>query len=291
MAPVPAGDPRAKPEPGSVIQVELSESRKLSPEHRTQVRTGDVVIGDENFTVIAGPCAVESLDQAMTIARAVETAGAKVFRASLYKHRTSPRSFRGLREEGLDILDAIRAETGLLIDTEVLSSEQIELLSDRADFLRVGCRSMRNYELLSELGRTRKPVILKRSMSATLEELLLAAEYILAGGNERVVLCERGIRTFETYTRNTLDILAVPALKELSHLPVIVDPSHGTGIRDKVAPMARASIAAGADGLIVEVHHEPDRALSDGAQSLYPEQYAELVGQIRTIAEVIGRRV
>lgn len=249
------------------------------------------MIGGDNFTVIAGPCAVESLEQALTIARAVEAAGAKVFRASLFKHRTSPRSFRGLREAGLHILDAIREETNLLIDTEVLSNDHLEILIDRADFLRIGCRNMRNYELLADVGRTRKPIILKRGMAATLEELLLAAEYILAGGNEDVVLCERGIRTFETYTRNTLDILAVPALKELTHLPVIVDPSHSSGRSSLVTPASLAAVAAGADGLIVEVHNDPDASLSDGYQALNLAGFEMLMERLRKLAPAVGKTI
>jgi 3-deoxy-7-phosphoheptulonate synthase len=226
-----------------------------------------------------------------TIARAVAEAGATVLRGGAYKPRTSPYAFQGLGEEGLKLLRRAADANGLAVVSEVMEPQLVPLLARYADILQVGARNMQNYALLREVGHTDKPVLLKRGLASTIEEWLLSAEHIMAQGNAQVILCERGIRTFETYTRNTLDLNAVPVVKELSHLPVIVDPSHGTGIRDKVAPMARAAIAAGADGLIIEVHHDPDRALSDGAQSLRPEQFTELVRQIRTIAAVVGRRV
>jgi 3-deoxy-7-phosphoheptulonate synthase len=240
---------------------------------------------------MAGPCSVEGEAQVFTIARAVAEAGATVLRGGAYKPRTSPYAFQGLGEEGLKLLRRAADANGLAVVSEVMEPQLVPLLARYADILQVGARNMQNYALLREVGHTDKPVLLKRGLASTIEEWLLSAEHIMAQGNAQVILCERGIRTFETYTRNTLDLNAVPVVKELSHLPVIVDPSHGTGIRDKVAPMARAAIAAGADGLIIEVHHDPDRALSDGAQSLRPEQFTELVRQIRTIAAVVGRRV
>ncbi|MCK5652268.1 MAG: 3-deoxy-7-phosphoheptulonate synthase [Gemmatimonadetes bacterium] len=254
-----------------------SKVRKLDPDHITSVRCEGISIGEGGFTVVAGPCAVESEEQTLAVAKAVEKAGAKIFRASLFKPRTSPHSFQGVGAEGIPILAAIKRETSLMVETEVLSPIHLDLLIDHVDMLRIGSRSMRSYELLKEVGRTRKPVILKRGMSATLEELLLAAEYILTEGNEQVVLCERGIRTFETYTRNTLDILAVPALKELTHLPVIVDPSHAAGERSLVAPLAHAAAAVGAHGIMVEIHPDPDSALSDGPQSLELDQFGRLM--------------
>lgn len=269
--------------------IEYVRVRKESPDHRSAVRCGDVEIGEGHFTIIAGPCAIESLDQALAVARVVAESGARIFRASLFKPRTSPYSFQGLGVEGLSILEAVRQETKLLIETEVLSPHHLEILHDHADMLRLGTRSMRNYELLKEVGGTRKPVILKRAMSATLREFLLAAEYVLLRGNEKVVLCERGIRTFETYTRNTLDILAVPALKELTHLPVIIDPSHSAGRSSLVGPASKAGLAVGADGLLIEVHPAPPTAFSDGAQSLDPEAYLQLVGELKVLAGPVGK--
>jgi len=265
--------------------------RKQSADHRVAVRCGDVEIGEGHFTVMAGPCAVESMDQALRAARGVEAAGAKVFRASLFKPRTSPYSFQGIGGEGIPILQAIRAETNLLLETEVLSLAHLELLHDHVDMLRIGARCMRNYELLKEVGKTQKPLILKRAMSATLEEFLFAAEYVLVNGNKNVVLCERGIRTFETYTRNTLDILAVPALKELTHLPVIVDPSHSAGRRSLVGPASKAALAVGADGILIEVHPDPPAALSDGDQSLDPPAFLALMDELRSLAAVLGKEI
>jgi 3-deoxy-7-phosphoheptulonate synthase len=238
---------------------------------------------------MAGPCAIESADQALAAARVVEEAGAKIFRASLFKPRTSPYSFQGIGAEGIPILEAVREETGLLLETEVLSLAHLELLHDHVDMLRVGARGMRNYELLKEVGKTQKPLILKRGMSATLKDFLLAAEYVLVNGNRNVVLCERGIRTFETYTRNTLDILAVPALKELTYLPVIVDPSHSAGRRSLVGPAAKAALAAGADGILIEVHPDPTAALSDGDQSLDLSTFRTLMTDLKSLAEATGR--
>jgi 3-deoxy-7-phosphoheptulonate synthase len=257
----------------------------------TVVRIGDVEIGGNRIVVMAGPCSVETKDQIDRIAEIVAAAGAKVIRGGAFKPRSSPYSFQGLGEEGLELMREAADRHGLLVISEVMDQTQIPLLSSYADILQVGARNMQNYNLLRELGKQRKPVLLKRGIAATIEELLLSAEYILAGGNYDVILCERGIRTFETYTRNTMDISAIPVVKKLSHLPIVGDPSHGTGRRDKVIPMARAAVAAGADGLLIEVHHDPDQALSDGAQSLYPEQFTELMGQLRMIAGAVGRSI
>ena len=257
----------------------------------TVVRIGDIEIGGERVVVMAGPCSVETREQIDRIAGIVAEAGAKVIRGGAFKPRSSPYSFQGLGEEGLQMMREAADRNGLLVISEVMDQTQIELLAAYSDIFQVGARNMQNYNLLRELGKQRKPVLLKRGISATIEELLLSAEYIMAGGNYEVILCERGIRTFETYTRNTMDISAIPVVKKLSHLPMVGDPSHGTGRRDKVAPMARAAVAAGADGLLIEVHHDPDHALSDGAQSLFPEQFRELMAQLRLIAPVVGRSI
>ncbi len=255
------------------------------------ISVGRGAIGSPQLALMAGPCSVEGEEQVFTIAAAVARAGATIMRGGAYKPRTSPYSFQGLGEEGLKLLRRAADAHGLAVVSEVMDTQQVELVARYADILQVGARNMQNYALLREVGHSAKPVLLKRGLAATIEEWLMSAEHIVSHGNRQVILCERGIRTFETYTRNTLDLNAIPVVKELSHLPVIVDPSHGTGIRNKVGPMARAAIAAGADGLIIEVHHDPDHALSDGVQSLYPDQYQELVGQIRTIAAVLGRTV
>ena len=265
-------------------------SRAFHP-HDTVISVGRIAIGGPQIAVMAGPCSVEGEEQVFTIAKAVAEAGATVLRGGAFKPRTSPYAFQGLGEEGLKLLRRAADAHGLAVVSEVMEPQMVTLLARYADILQIGARNMQNYALLREVGHTEKPVLLKRGLSSTIEEWLLSAEHVMAQGNRQVILCERGIRTFETYTRNTLDLNAVPVVKELSHLPVIVDPSHGVGIRDKVAPMARAAIAAGADGVIVEVHNDPDKALSDGAQSLYPAEFAELVRQIRTIAEVLGRTV
>jgi len=257
----------------------------------TVVKTGGVEIGGERVVVMAGPCSVESREQIEQSAELVARAGARVIRGGAFKPRSSPYSFQGMGEEGLRLLRAAADRHGLLVVSEVMEIAQIPLVSAYSDILQVGARNMQNFNLLRELGNQRKPVLLKRGIAATIEELLLSAEYILSGGNYDVILCERGIRTFETYTRNTMDISAIPVVKKLSHLPMIADPSHGTGRRDKVAPMARAAVAAGADGLIIEVHPDPDRALSDGAQSLHPAQFEELMGQLKLIAAAVGRSV
>jgi 3-deoxy-7-phosphoheptulonate synthase len=257
----------------------------------TVIKIGDVEIGGSQVVVMAGPCSVENRDQIERAAEAVAGAGAKVIRGGAFKPRSSPYSFQGLGEEGLRMLREAADRHKLLVVSEVMEQAQISLLAEYADILQVGARNMQNYNLLRQLGEVRKPILLKRGISATIEELLLSAEYILSGGNYDVMLCERGIRTFETSTRNTMDISAIPVVKSLSHLPIIADPSHGTGRRDKVLPMARASVAAGADGLLIEVHHDPDHALSDGAQSLYPAQFTELMGQLRTIAKAVDRSI
>lgn len=262
--------------------------REFKPES-TVVRVNGVSVGGEEFVVMAGPCAVESPEQTLAAARAVRDAGARVLRGGAFKPRTSPYSFQGLGEEGLRILRDAKRETGLSIVTEIISPELVPLVCEYSDILQVGARNMQNYALLQAVGETRKPVLLKRGMMCTVEELLLAAEYILSHGNGQVMLCERGIRTFETATRNTLDISAVAVIKENSHLPVIVDPSHSTGHRPYVASASRAAVAAGADGIIVEVHPSPDDALADGAQSLTPEQFGELMDGLRPIVHAMGR--
>ena len=255
----------------------------------TVVKIGDVEVGGERVVVMAGPCSVESRDQIERSAEIVARLGAQVIRGGAFKPRSSPYAFQGLGEDGLHMLREAADRNGLLVVSEVMDLTQVPLVAQYADILQVGARNMQNFTLLRELGRLRKPVLLKRGISATIEELLLSAEYILAGGNYDVILCERGIRTFETYTRNTMDISAIPVVKKLSHLPIVADPSHGTGRRDMVAPMGRAAVAAGADGLLVEVHPDPDHALSDGAQSLRFEQFDELMSQLRIIAPAVGR--
>jgi len=265
-------------------------SRTFRPEGPV-VTIDDVRVGGDEVIVMAGPCSAESEEQVYTAAAAVKKAGAKIFRGGAFKPRSSPYSFQGLGEEGLRMLREAANKENLKLGSEVMDVSQIDLVGRYSDIYQVGARNMQNFTLLRELGRTRKPVLLKRGISATIEEWLLSAEYLLAGGNVDVILCERGIRTFESYTRNTLDISAIPVIKKLSHLPIIVDPSHGTGRRDKVAPMARASVAAGADGLIIEVHCNPDKALSDGAQSMYPAQFDRLMAELRIIAPAIGRSI
>jgi 3-deoxy-7-phosphoheptulonate synthase len=251
----------------------------------------DATIGGAEVAVMAGPCAIESRQQAFTTAGHVARAGARFFRGGAYKPRTSPYAFQGLAEDGLKILADIRDQFGLLIVTEAVDNESLDLVEKYADMIQIGARNMQNFSLLKRAGRAHKPVMLKRGMSATLEEFLMAAEYIMSEGNYNVVLCERGVRTFADHTRNTLDLSVVPAVQRLSHLPIIVDPSHGTGKRNKVTPLSRAAVAVGADGLIIEVHPDPDRALSDGKQSLYPDQFDQLMVEIRQIANVLGRSV
>ena len=273
----------------------ISEPYKLASrtfkQENTIVSIGDVRVGGEEVIVMAGPCSAESEAQVEATASAVKRAGAKILRGGAFKPRSSPYSFQGLGEEGLRMLRAASDRHDLKLITEVMEVSQIELIEKYADVLQVGARNMQNFSLLRELGRATKPVLLKRGISATIEEWLLSAEYVLAGGNRNVILCERGIRTFESYTRNTLDISAIPVVQQLSHLPIVVDPSHGTGRRDKVASMARAAVAAGCDGLIIEVHCDPDHALSDGAQSMFPAQFERLMAELRIIAPAIGRSV
>jgi 3-deoxy-7-phosphoheptulonate synthase len=266
-------------------------SRAFRPEGTIIELPRGVKIGGPEVVVAAGPCSVESREQIETIAGHVARCGAKILRGGAFKPRTSPYSFQGMGEKALELLRNAADRHHLLVVSEVMDPSQVQLMLPLVDILQVGARNMQNYHLLRALGEVNKPILLKRGMSATIEELLLSAEYIMAGGNYNVILCERGIRTFETYTRNTLDIAAIPVIKKLSHLPIITDPSHGTGLRDKVAPMARASVAAGADGLLIEVHHDPEHALSDGAQSLFVEQFAQLMGELRIIAPAVGRRI
>ncbi len=255
----------------------------------TVIQIGKVEIGGSKVISMAGPCSIEDEGQIEACAEIVSSAGGQVIRGGAFKPRSSPYSFQGLGEQGLRLLRSAADRYGLLVVSEVMDQVQIPLLVEYADILQVGARNMQNFNLLRELGHCRKPVLLKRGIAATIEELLLSAEYVMSGGNYEVILCERGIRTFETSTRNTMDISAIPVLKRLTHLPVVADPSHGTGKRDYVLPMARASVAAGADGLLVEVHPDPDRAVSDGAQTLRPDQFAEMMQQTRAIAEAIGR--
>jgi len=263
-------------------------SREFHPQD-TVVKVSGVSIGGRQVVVMAGPCAVESCEQLLETARVVQEAGGRVLRGGAFKPRTSPYSFQGLGEEGLRLLAQARDETGLPVVTEVIDPQMVPLVTTYADILQVGARNMHNYALLHAVGEAQRPVLLKRGMMSTIEELLMAAEYILSHGNERVILCERGIRTFEHYTRNTLDISAVPLLKQLCHLPVIVDPSHGTGKWELVEPVSRAAVAAGADGLIIEVHPHPEAALSDGVQSLKPARFAALMQSLRPVAEAVGR--
>jgi 3-deoxy-7-phosphoheptulonate synthase len=290
------GDPQLLEVQAGVQEVlRISEPYKLAsrtfrPEN-TVVVVGDVRIGGDEVIVMAGPCSAESEEQVEATAAAVKRAGAKILRGGAFKPRSSPYSFQGLGEAGLRMLRAACDRHDLKLVTEIMEVSQLEMIEKYADILQVGARNMQNYSLLRDLGQARKPVLLKRGISATIEEWLLSAEYVLAGGNMNVLLCERGIRTFESYTRNTLDISAIPVVQKLSHLPVIVDPSHGTGRRDKVAAMARAAVAAGADGLIIEVHCDPDHARSDGAQSMFPAQFERLMAELRIIAPAIGRSI
>jgi 3-deoxy-7-phosphoheptulonate synthase len=281
--------------PGVLEVIPVSAPYKLvsreAKRENSVVSVGGVPVGGEKIAVVAGPCAVESEGQAIEIGRLVARAGATLYRGGAFKPRTSPYSFQGLGEEGLRILSKVRSETGLPIVTEVLDTETVDLVAEHADCLQVGARNMQNFSLLKRLGRTRKPVLLKRGMSATIEELLLSAEYLLAEGNYDVMLCERGVRTFSDHTRNTLDLSAVPYVQRISHLPILVDPSHGTGKRAKVLPLSRAAVAVGADGLLIEVHNEPDRALSDGPQAILPEMFEELMREMRRLAPVVGRTV
>jgi 3-deoxy-7-phosphoheptulonate synthase len=281
--------------PGVLEVIPVSHGYKLvSREVKSEptvVEIGGVLVGGPELVVTAGPCAVESLEQTLIVARRVKAAGAHLLRGGAYKPRTSPYSFQGLGKEGLQILAAAREETGLPIVTEAVDLESLDLVEKYADAIQIGARNMQNFSLLRRAGQARKPVVLKRGMSATLEEFLMAAEYVLSEGNYAVVLCERGVRTFSDFSRNTLDLAVVPAVKGLSHLPILVDPSHGTGRRDKVSPLSRAAVAVGADGVMVEVHHDPNKALSDGPQSITPDMFEALMAELRQIAPVIGRRL
>ena len=265
--------------------------RSFRPQGTIVQFANGVQIGGDQVVVMAGPCSVESKEQLFTVAEQVAKAGARVLRGGAFKPRSSPYSFQGMGEEGLKLLRQAGDHFKMLVISEVMEISQIGLMLPYIDIFQVGARNMQNFNLLRELGKVRKPVLLKRGIAATFEELLCSAEYLLAGGNYEIILCERGIRTFETYTRNTMDISAIPIIHKLSHLPMTADPSHGTGRRDKVAPMARASVAAGADAMLIEVHHQPDKALSDGAQSLYPEQFAKLMDELRMIAPAVGREI
>src|ERR1051325_6017578 len=263
-------------------------SREARPDDSI-INIGGVDVGGNGVVVVGGPCAVESLEQTRTIADGIKRAGGQLLRGGAYKPRTSPYSFQGLGEQGLEILARVREEFDLPIGTEAIDEATLKLVDSYADCIQIGARNMQNFSLLKAAGRARKPVLLKRGMAATLDELLLSAEYIMAEGNYKVMLCERGVRTFADHTRNTLDLSVIPAIKRISHLPILADPSHGTGKRNKVAPMSRAAIAAGADGLIIEVHHKPEEALSDGPQSITPDAFAEIVRQADAIAQVVGR--
>ena len=263
-------------------------ARESRPEV-SEIQVGDVVVGRDSFVVIAGPCAIETEEQAMAAARAAKAAGAHILRGDAYKHRTSPYAFQGLAKRGLEILAQMRAETGMPTVTEVLQTTDVELVASYSDVLRIGARNMQNFELLKEVGKLHKPVMLKRGLSSTIEEWLMAAEYIANQGNEEIILCERGIRTYEPMTRNTLDISSVPLIHSLSHLPIIVDPSHSGGKRELVAPLARAAVAVGADGIMVDVHPRPEAALCDGPQAITTEEIAELVAEIIAVAKAVGR--
>jgi len=258
-------------------------------ETNTVVKIKDVEIGGNHVVMMSGPCSVESEDQIFKLAKVVAESGAKIFRAGAFKPRTSPYSFQGMGEEGLKLMRAAADKYNLLIITEVMQNEQIDLIYNYTDIFQVGARNMQNFSLLKELGKVNKPIMIKRGIAATIEEWLMSAEYILSGGNKDVILCERGIRTFESYTRNTFDLSAIPVVHKKSHLPVIADPSHATGLRDQVPPMARAAVAAGADGLMIEIHHDPETALSDGPQALLPANYLKLMDELRLIANAIGR--
>jgi 3-deoxy-7-phosphoheptulonate synthase len=285
--------------PGVVECIPVSKpyklvSRDVKDENtvvRIGTRLGDVIFGGTDVAMVAGPCAIESREQAFQIAKHVKAAGVRLFRGGAYKPRTSPYSFQGLGEPGMKILAEVRDEFGLGIVTEAIDNESLDLVEKYADVIQIGARNMQNFSLLKRAGRSQKPVLLKRGMSATLDEFLMAAEYLMSEGNYNVILCERGVRTFSDYTRNTLDLSIVPAVQRRSHLPIVVDPSHGTGRRNKVLPLSRAAVAVGANGLLVEVHHDPDHALSDGPQSILPEELKQLILEVRQIAGVLGRTI
>ena len=283
--------------PGVAEVIKVSKPYKLASrdvkEEDTVIRFSgtDATIGGGSLAVVAGPCSIESREQAFAIAEQVAAAGAQFFRGGAYKPRTSPYAFQGLGVDALKIMADIRDRFGLRIITEAIDNETLDLVAEWADVVQIGARNMQNFSLLKHAGRLRMPVLLKRGMSATLDEFLMAAEYIMSEGNYEVILCERGVRTFADHTRNTLDLSIVPAVQKLSHLPILVDPSHGTGKRDKVLPMARGAVAVGADGVLVEVHHQPEKALSDGPQSIYPEQFAQMVNEIEKIAPIVNRKL
>lgn len=281
--------------PGVLEVIPVSHAYKLVSQETkpepTVVRIGPVSVGDDHFVVIGGPCAVESREQIFAVAHGVKKGGGHVLRGGAFKPRTSPYSFQGLGEAGLKLLAEARDATGLPVVTEAIDERSADLVESYADAIQIGARNMQNFALLKRAGKAKKPVLLKRGLSATLEEFLMSAEYVLSEGNYAVILCERGVRTFSDFSRNTLDLSIVPAVKSRSHLPILVDPSHGTGHREKVAPLSRAAAAVGADGVLVEVHHDPDRALSDGPQSITPEMFESLVGELRRIAEVVGRKL
>ncbi len=273
------------------VQEPFKKANRLFHPENTIVDVNGVKIGGKKIAVIAGPCSVESEEQIVEIAKEVKELGANFLRGGAFKPRTSPYAFQGLKYEGLELLKKAKAKTGLPIVTELMSPYDIETFVENVDVIQVGARNMQNFDLLKELGKTNKPILLKRGLSATIEEWLMSAEYIMAGGNENVILCERGIRTFETYTRNTLDLSAVPAVKKLSHLPVVIDPSHSAGKYWMVEPLAKAAVAVGADGLIIEVHNDPANALCDGPQSIKPEKFAKLMEELRVIAGAVGREI
>ena len=273
------------------VQEPFKRANRMFHPEDSVVDVNGIKIGGKKIIVMAGPCSVETEEQIISVAKSVKLGGAAMLRGGAFKPRTSPYSFQGLKEKGLELLKIAKQETGLPIVTEIMSADKIERFVEDVDVIQVGARNMQNFELLKELGKTNKPILLKRGLSATIEEWIMSAEYIMAGGNDNVILCERGIRTLETYTRNTLDLSAIPAVKKLSHLPIVIDPSHASGMWWMVEPMAKAAIAAGADGLIIEVHNDPEHALCDGAQSLKPERFAHLMGELKGIAQIIGREM
>ena len=273
------------------VQEPFKRANRMFHPEDSVVDVNGIKIGGKKIVVMAGPCSVETEEQIISVAKSVKLGGAAMLRGGAFKPRTSPYSFQGLKEKGLELLKIAKQETGLPIVTEIMSAAKIERFVEDVDVIQVGARNMQNFELLKELGKTNKPILLKRGLSATIEEWIMSAEYIMAGGNDNVILCERGIRTFETYTRNTLDLSAIPAVKKLSHLPIVIDPSHASGMWWMVEPMAKAAIAAGADGLIIEVHNDPEHALCDGTQSLKPERFAHLMGELKGIAQIIGREM
>jgi 3-deoxy-7-phosphoheptulonate synthase len=283
--------------PGVVECIPVSKpyklvSRDVKQENsvvRVPTPSGDVTFGGPAVAIVGGPCAIETREQSFTIAERIRAAGVRLFRGGAYKPRTSPYSFQGLGEEGLKILAAVRERFGMGVVTEAVDNESLDLVEKYADVIQIGARNMQNFSLLKRAGKARKPVLLKRGMSATLDEFLMAAEYVMSEGNYNVILCERGVRTFSDHTRNTLDLSVIPAVQRLSHLPIVVDPSHGTGRRNKVLPLSRAAVAVGADGILVEVHHDPAHALSDGPQSILPDEFDRLVGEVRAIAAVLSR--